>query len=68
MFDLQVKIPGTDASSYRIGIATDTLASSWQKMDGDFPKPAKFVVTDQNLVAAGHYKTLLAERDIPTFI
>lgn len=68
MFDLQVKIPGTDASSYKIEIGTDTFASLWPKIDHDFPKPAKFLVTDQNLVAAGHYKTLLAERDTPTFI
>jgi 3-dehydroquinate synthase len=68
MFDLQVKIPGTDAGSYRIEIGTEFLGSLWRRIDAEFSQRAKFVVTDQNLVSADIVRKILAEKDVPIFV
>jgi 3-dehydroquinate synthase len=68
MFDLQVKIPGTDAGSYRIEIGTESLGSLWRRIDANFSQRTKFVVTDQNLVSAGIVQKILGEKDVPIFV
>lgn len=68
MSEHQVKIPAREADCYRISIGADILASVWPLIDADFPKRGRFVVTDRNLASAGHLDTLLAQRQVPTFI
>jgi 3-dehydroquinate synthase len=68
MLEHQVKIPGTDAGSYKIEIGTEFLCSLWRRIDANFSRRTKFVVTDQNLVSAGFMQKLLAERDVPFFV
>jgi len=68
MLELDIKIPASPAASYPIKIGTDILGSLWPEIESDFDKLSKFVVTDENLVAAGHLEKLLGQRSIPTFV
>ena len=67
MLELDIKIPASPEGGYPIRIGTDILGSLWDRIDADFDKHNKFVVTDENLVSAGHLGKLLGERDVPTF-
>jgi len=68
MFEQDIKIPASPAASYRIKIGTDILGSLWPRIEADFARYNKFVVTDENLVSAGHLQKLLGQRDVPMFI
>jgi len=68
MSQLTVKIPAGKPANYKITIGSDILASLWPQIETDFGGLNKFVVTDENLVSAGHLKKLLAGKDIPTFV
>ncbi len=68
MLEQEIKIPASPAASYRIKIGTDILGSLWPQIEADFGKYSKFVVTDENVVSAGHLKKLLGQRDVPTFV
>ena len=67
MLELDIKIPASPEGGYPIRIGTDILGSVWDKIEADFRKLSKFVVTDENLVSAGHLRKLLVERNVPTF-
>ena len=78
MSELDIKIPGSAAfaplgarplgTSYRIKIGTNILESLWSEIEADFGKLNKFIVTDENLVSAGHLEKLLGQRNIPRFV
>lgn len=78
MLEHEVKIPGkleaspsgasTYGTSYPIRIGTDILGSLWPQIETDFEKLNKFIITDENLVSAGHLEKLVGQRSIPTFI
>ena len=68
MLEQEVKIPASPAGSYKIRIGTDILGSLWSRIEGDFAGLSKFVVTDENLVSAGHLQKLLGHGNVPTFI
>jgi len=78
MSELDIKIPGSAAASpsgtstygtsYRIKIGADILESLWSEIEADFGKLNKFIVTDENLVSAGHLEKLLGQRNIPRFV
>lgn len=61
MPEIKVKIPAVAEDSYQIHIGTDTLSGVWQKLEADYPTLRKFVVTDANVVSAGHLKTLVGK-------
>ncbi len=67
MLELDIKIPAMPEGGYPIRIGTDILGSLWTRIEADFDKYAKFVVTDENLVSAGHLQKLLGQSDVPTF-
>ncbi|TKJ32498.1 MAG: 3-dehydroquinate synthase [Planctomycetes bacterium B3_Pla] len=67
MLELDIKIPAMPEGGYPIRIGTDILGSLWPRIEADFDKYSKFVVTDENLVSAGHLQKLLGQRDIPAF-
>ena len=67
MLELDIKIPASPEGGYPIRIGSGLLGSLWDKIDADFGKCSKFVVTDENLVSAGHLQKLLGDRDIATF-
>jgi 3-dehydroquinate synthase len=68
MLEHEIKIPASPAKSYRIKIGTDILGELWPQIEADFSRYNKFVVTDENLVSAGHLEKLLGQRDVPSFI
>ena len=68
MLEQEIKIPASPVESYRIQIGTDILGSLWPRIEADFDKYSKFVVTDENLVSAGHLLKLLGQNNVPTFI
>jgi 3-dehydroquinate synthase len=68
MLDQEIKIPSSPAASYRIKIGTEILGSLWPRIEADFAGYNKFVVTDENLVSAGHLRKLLGQNNVPAFI
>jgi len=64
---LDVIIPGVEASSYPIYIGHGTLSGVWGEIRQQWPKHTPFVVTDTELVAAGHVKTLVGAEKVPTY-
>ncbi|MHC4112273.1 MAG: 3-dehydroquinate synthase [Planctomycetota bacterium] len=68
MNEIEVKIPAAEAGSYRISIGNDILGSLWDRIEADFSRSNKFVVTDENLVSAGHFEALLGQRSVPSFV
>ena len=67
MLELEIKIPAMPEGGYPIRIGTDILGSLWPRIEADFDKYSIFVVTDENLVSAGHLQKLLGQRDVPAF-
>jgi len=67
MLELHIKIPASLEGGYPIRIGADILGSLWDRIDADFDRHNKFVVTDENLVSAGHLRKLLGGRDVPRF-
>ncbi len=68
MLEHEIKIPASPAAGYRIKIGTDILGDLWPQIEADFSEYSKFVVTDENLVSAGHLEKLLGQRDVPAFV
>ncbi|MDO8301749.1 MAG: 3-dehydroquinate synthase family protein, partial [Sedimentisphaerales bacterium] len=59
MKSLDVKIPPVAAGSYTITIGADMLSDILPAVQKSFPSHRPFVITDANLVAAGHLDKLL---------
>jgi 3-dehydroquinate synthase len=68
MLEHEIKIPASPAKCYGISIGTDFLGELWPRIESDFSGYSKFVVTDENLVSAGHLEKLLGRRDVPAFV
>jgi 3-dehydroquinate synthase len=68
MLEQEIKIPVSPVASYRIKIGTGILGLLWHQIETDFAGCNKFVVTDQNLVSAGHLQKLLGQKKVPMFI
>ena len=68
MLKQEIKIPSSQPKSYRIEIGTDILGELWPRIEADFDGYNKFIVTDENLVSAGHLEKLLGQSDVPAFV
>ena len=68
MLEHEIKIPASPAAGYRIKIGTEILGSLWPQIEADFGRYTKFVVTDENLVSAGHLEMLVGQRNVPAFV
>jgi 3-dehydroquinate synthase len=68
MQELYIRVPGTTDTSYRIAIGSGLLPSVWSAVEAGFPKARRFVITDANVVAAGHLDALLQGRDVPSYV
>jgi len=68
MLEHEIKIPASPAAGYNIEIGTGILGSLWPRIEADFGRYNKFVITDENLVSAGHLEKLLGQRDVPAFV
>ena len=68
MQELYVRVPGTTDTSYRIALGSGLLPSVWSAVETGFPKSKPFIITDANVVAAGHLDTLLQGRGVPSYV
>jgi len=68
MLEHEIKIPALPAKCYGIKIGTDFLGELWPGIEADFSGYNKFVVTDENLVSAGHLEKLLGQKNVPAFV
>jgi 3-dehydroquinate synthase len=68
MSELKVTIPAVENDSYTIHIGSGSLNTVLAEVDKLCPGKRQFIVTDKNLVKAGHLKTLLGGKDVPTYI
>ncbi|MHC5060746.1 MAG: 3-dehydroquinate synthase [Planctomycetota bacterium] len=68
MSKLEVTIPAVGKRSYNIHIGSGTISGLWRQLDEQYPHLQKFVVTDANLVAAGHLEKLLGKNNVPTYV
>lgn len=68
MNEITVHIPIRDAGSYPILIGTGILPGLFGRIEKQFPKKSLFIVTDEKLVQAGHFKTLTGGKDIPRYV
>jgi len=68
MLEHEIKIPTSPAASYTVRIGTEILGSLWPLIEADFGRHNRFVVTDENVVAAGLLQKLTGGRDVPAFI
>lgn len=68
MQEIEVRVPGTAERRYRIVVGSGILPSVWPQIKAAFDKQNKFVVTDENVVAAGHLASLIGKRRIPHFV
>ncbi len=68
MSELIVTIPPVPGGGYKIHIESGSLSALWLGIEDQFPKHRKFVVTDANLVAAGHLEALIGTIEVPTYI
>ncbi len=68
MHELEIRVPSAAERSYKIAIGTGLLPSLWPQIKAAFDKHGAFVVTDEKVVAAGHFDALLAGRPVPHFV
>lgn len=68
MHELEVKVPAAQPASYKVAIGTGLLPSLWPQIKAAFGHRRPFVVTDANVVAAGHLDALLGGRPVPCFV
>lgn len=68
MPELTVKVSATKPREYKIEIGTDVLDSVWSKIEEQFGRAGKFVVTDANVAGAGHLDKLLSGKNVPTYV
>jgi 3-dehydroquinate synthase len=68
MQEIEIKVPGAVERRYKIVIGSGILPALWPQIEAAYPKSSKFVVTDENLVGAGHLDALLGGRRVPDFI
>jgi 3-dehydroquinate synthase len=68
MTNIQVTIPAVSEESYRIEIGSGIIGKAWTELESLFPEKAKFVVTDSNLVQAGHFTALIGKKKVEHFV
>lgn len=68
MAELTIKVPASDQSQYCIHIGCALLPTLLDGVQTQFPGKKPFVVTDQNLVDAGHLHRLLQGQDVPAYV
>ena len=68
MSELTITVPGIDKTRYPIHIGQDLLTSLLAETEARFPGRTPFVITDRNLVEAGHLDTLQAGKTISAYV
>lgn len=65
---LDVTVPEVARSAYTITIGRGLLGGLWDVIRTQWPTLNPFVITDAELVAAGHLTTLVGDEDVPTYV
>ncbi|MHC5082853.1 MAG: 3-dehydroquinate synthase [Planctomycetota bacterium] len=65
---LDVMVPAVSESAYTITIAGGILGDLWDEIQSQWPRHNPFIVTDAELVKAGHLKTLVGDADVPMYV
>jgi len=68
MSEIEVTVPAVGKRSYKIQIGSGTIVELWPRLEEQYAHLQKFVVTDANLVSAGHLQKLLGKNDVPAFV
>ena len=68
MSEIEVTVPAAGKRSYKIQIGSGTIVELWPQLEKQYAHLQKLVVTDANLVDAGHLEKLLGENDVLTFV
>lgn len=68
MQELEIQVPASLPGSYKVAIGTGLLPGLWPQIKAAFGQRRPFVITDANVVAAGHLDTLLGGRPVPHFV
>lgn len=68
MAELTITVPAIEQTEYTIHIGSGLLAQLIERVKAQFPGKKPFIVTDQNLVDAGHLTTLLNGQDVPFYV
>jgi len=68
MAEMQIRVPGTPDTYYRVAIGSGILPSVWSQVKAAHPRFNRFVVTDESLAAAGHLEALLGGRPASSFV
>jgi 3-dehydroquinate synthase len=68
MQELDIKVPGSAETTYRVAIGAGLLPSVWSALEATSAGRHPFVITDENVVAAGLRDRLLQGRDVPTYV
>ncbi|MHC5190790.1 MAG: hypothetical protein ACYSOP_01210, partial [Planctomycetota bacterium] len=65
---LDVMVPAVGQSGYTITIGRGLLGGLWDVIRSQWPMLNPFIVTDAELVEAGHLATLTGGETVPTYI
>ncbi len=68
MAKLTVKVPESKSWEYEIEIGNNILNSVCQKIESRFGLSQKFIVTDENVLKAGHLFEFLGNHSIPHYV
>jgi len=68
MSEIEVTVPAVGKRSYKIQIGSGIIVELWPQLENQYAHLQKFVVTDANLVDAGHLEKLLGKNDVPVFV
>ena len=66
--EMVVKVPASEAGSYKVRIGSSILGAVWSQIQKDFSGKQLFIVSDTNVADAGHLKSLRAGNDVPSFV
>lgn len=68
MSELTITVPGIDKTQYAIHIGRGLLSTLLKETQDRFPGRTPFIITDRNLVEAGHLDTLQAGRKVSAYV
>ena len=68
MVELSIKVPAQQQKNYTIYTGTGLLPCLLEKVSAYLPNAKPFVITDQNVLEAGHLNTLLGAHKLPYYV
>ncbi len=68
MYEIDVKVPATPSATYKIKVGADILPTVRCWIEALLPGRNPFIITDRNVVAAGHLEKIYSGQTLPTYI